>query len=163
MKRIMILAAVALAIGMTCAAKASEAQPPLRVAIRGVGAWARGWIFSRRAEEAGHPDCGHCGGGPRAIRDVREEVWTGRQAVSRRPGRTGEGHEAASGAGLHLHARPPESGGDLREDGRAGNDGKAPGGERRGRLRDRRGRKRRENHRAGELRNVVVSEQSRGV
>ncbi len=36
MKRIMILAAVALAIGMTCAAKASEAQPPLRVAIAGL-------------------------------------------------------------------------------------------------------------------------------
>src|SRR6516225_11640801 len=62
----------------------SAGEAPAASGNRGTGAWACGRIFSRRAEETGHSDCGDCGTGPRAVCDVREEVWARRKALSRR-------------------------------------------------------------------------------
>ena len=146
MKRMMILAALELAIGMTWAAKASEAQqkPPLRVAIAGlvhghVDGFFRGALKRQDIQIVGiaEPD--------RALFAMYAKKYGLDEKLYHADlGRDGEGRRSRKRCSGYTSTYDHlNGGGNLREVGRGGDDGEAAGGERQRRLCDRQGRERR--------------------
>ena len=157
MKQILILAALGLAIGMTCAAKPSEAQekPPLRVAIAGlvhghVDGFFRGALKRQDIQMVGiaEPD--------RALFEMYAKKYGLEErlyhADLEEMLRTTKPQAVLGYTSTYDHLK---SGANLREVGCPCDDGKAAGRQRQRCLRDRQSRQRRKNHGPGELRNVV--------